>query len=81
MNRSKLVAAACALIVTLSGCVVDWARPPGVKLLVNEWWYGNPTRGDNRRLPNPVTPSAGNESAPQPQRDPTNTTGMGDSAR
>jgi hypothetical protein len=37
------------------------------------------TRGDNRNLPNPATPSAANESAPQPQatvREPTNATGM-----
>jgi len=35
-------------------------------------------RGDNKRLPNPVTPSAANESAPQPQglADPTNRSGM-----
>ena len=34
-------------------------------------------RGDNPNLPNPVTPSAANESAPQPNlREPTNTTGM-----
>jgi hypothetical protein len=35
-------------------------------------------RGDNPNLPNPVTPSAANESAPQPQgtfRDPTNSPG------
>ena len=82
MSRSKLVAAACGLVVTLSGCVVDWSKPqPAGHLILNEWWYGNPTRGDNRRLPNPVTPSGANESAPQPQRDQTNTTGMGGSAR
>ena len=37
------------------------------------------TRGDNPNLPNPVTPQAANESAPQPQgalADPTNRTGM-----
>jgi hypothetical protein len=36
-------------------------------------------RGDNPNLPNPVTPSAANEGAPQPQgtlRDPTNQSGM-----
>jgi hypothetical protein len=34
-------------------------------------------RGDNPNLPNPVTPSAANESAPQPTlREPTNMTGM-----
>jgi hypothetical protein len=35
-------------------------------------------RGDNKRLPNPVTPSAANESAPQPKGlvDPTNRSGM-----
>ena len=36
-------------------------------------------RGDNPNLPNPVTPSAANESAPQPQTarsDPTNSSGM-----
>jgi hypothetical protein len=35
-------------------------------------------RGDNKRLPNPVTPSAANESAPQPRglSDPTNMSGM-----
>jgi hypothetical protein len=35
-------------------------------------------RGDNKRLPNPVTPSAANESAPQPRglTDPTNMSGM-----
>ena len=34
-------------------------------------------RGDNRILPNPVTPSAANESAPQPRlAEPTNSTGM-----
>jgi hypothetical protein len=35
-------------------------------------------RGDNKRLPNPVTPSAANESAPQPKglADPTNRSGM-----
>jgi hypothetical protein len=35
-------------------------------------------RGDNPNLPNPVTPSAANESAPQPQgtlRNPTNVPG------
>jgi hypothetical protein len=35
-------------------------------------------RGDNKRLPNPVAPSAANESAPQPRglTDPTNMSGM-----
>ncbi|HEX2827795.1 MAG TPA: hypothetical protein VHP37_15690 [Burkholderiales bacterium] len=34
-------------------------------------------RGDNPNLPNPVTPSAANESAPQPViHEPTNSTGM-----
>ena len=34
-------------------------------------------RGDNRNLPNPMTPSAANESAPQPRlAEPTNSTGM-----
>jgi hypothetical protein len=43
-------------------------QPEGVRPLV---------RGDNPNLPNPVTPSAANESAPQPTlREPTNTTGM-----
>jgi hypothetical protein len=43
-------------------------QPEGVRPLV---------RGDNPNLPNPVTPRAANESAPQPTlRDPTNTTGM-----
>jgi hypothetical protein len=35
-------------------------------------------RADNPKLPNPVTPSASNESAPQPRlADPTNSSGMG----
>ena len=43
-------------------------QPEGVRPLV---------RGDNPNLPNPMTPSAANESAPQPTlREPTNTTGM-----
>src|SRR5215207_7792994 len=43
-------------------------QPEGVRPLV---------RGDNPNLPNPVTPSAANESAPQRMlSDPTNTTGM-----
>ena len=43
-------------------------QPEGVRPLV---------RGDNPNLPNPVTPSAGNESAAQPKlREPTNMTGM-----
>lgn len=43
-------------------------QPEGVRPLV---------RGDNPNLPNPQTPSAANESAPQPLlTDPTNTTGM-----
>ena len=33
-------------------------------------------RGDNLSLPSPRTPSAANETAPQPLRDQTNTTGM-----
>jgi hypothetical protein len=33
-------------------------------------------RSDNPNLPSPRTPSAANESAPQPLQDPTNTTGM-----
>ena len=80
MGRRKAILTVCGLLVTLSGCVVDWSRPqPSVNFLVNEWWHGNPTRSDNPRLPNPVTPSAANESAAQPQRDQTNTTGMGTS--
>lgn len=43
-------------------------QPEGVRPLV---------RGDNPNLPNPVTPSAANESAPSAAVDPTNTTGMG----
>ena len=43
-------------------------QPEGVRPLV---------RGDNPNLPNPQTPSAANESAPQPMlADPTNATGM-----
>jgi hypothetical protein len=42
-------------------------QPEGVRPLV---------RGDNPNLPKPVTPSAANESAPQPRADQTNTTGM-----
>ena len=42
--------------------------PEGVRPLV---------RGDNPNLPNPVTPSAANESQPQPKRDTTNSSGMG----
>jgi hypothetical protein len=42
--------------------------PEGVRPLV---------RGDNPNLPNPQTPSAANETAPQPRLvEPTNTTGM-----
>ena len=81
MSIYKLAAAACGLVVTLSGCVVDWNKPqPAGHWIVNEWWYGDPTLND-RRVQNRVTPSAGNESAAQPQRDQANTTGMGDSAR
>jgi hypothetical protein len=43
-------------------------QPEGVRPLV---------RSDNPNLPKPVTPSAANESAPQPElRDPTNMSGM-----
>ena len=41
--------------------------PEGVRPMV---------RGDNPNLPNPVTPSAANESAPQRLADPTNSSGM-----
>jgi len=77
MNRIKVAAAGCALvIVALSGCA-------GTNQPMNEPMTVAP-RGDNPNLPNPVTPSAANESAAQPQgtlRDPTNRSGMGGSAR
>ena len=68
MDRYKLLAAACGCVM-LGGCVVDWERPPRFKFLVNEWWSG--PRASQPKAPNPVTPSAANESAPQPQRDQT----------
>ena len=68
MDRYKLLAAACGLVM-LGGCVVDWARPPRVTFLVGEWWRGS--TASQPKAPNPVTPSAANESAPQPQRDQT----------
>ena len=69
MNSLKLVAAACGLAVALSACV-GTPQPDYQPMTVAP-------RGDNPNLPNPVTPSGANESSPQPQRDPTNTTGMG----
>ena len=79
MTRRKLTAAAFGLVVTLAGCA-------GTTAPVNEPMTVAP-RGDNPNLPNPVTPSAANEAAAQPQgtlRDPTNQSGMpqqGGSAR
>ena len=70
MNRYKLFAAACSLaVVALGGCAAP-TEPAYQPMTVAP-------RGDNPNLPNPVTPSGANESSPQPQRDPTNTTGMG----
>ena len=69
MNSYKLIAAACGLVVTLTGCVAP-TEPAYQPMTVAP-------RGDNPNLPNPVTPSASNESAAQPTRDQTNTTGMG----
>ena len=66
VNRYKLLAAACGLVM-LGGCVVDWARPPRVTFLVDEWWRG--PRASQPKAPNPVTPSAANGSAAQPQGD------------
>ena len=71
MSRFKLVTVTSVLVVALVGCV-------GMPEPVVEPVTVAP-RGDNPNLPNPVTPGAANESAPQPQgsmRDPTNTTGM-----
>jgi hypothetical protein len=70
MSKSRLLAAAAALAV-LGGCVGTTYEP------AYQPTYQPMTRGDNPNLPSPVTPSGANESAPQPQRDPTNTTGMG----
>ena len=76
MSRCKLATAACAIVVALGGCAGT-----------SEPMYESSTvapRGDNPNLPNPVTPHAANESAPQPQgamRDPTNSSGMGGSGR
>jgi hypothetical protein len=76
MSRCKLATAACAIVVALGGCAGT-----------SEPMYESSTvapRGDNPNLPNPVTPQAANESAPQPQgamREPTNSSGMGGSAR
>ena len=71
MSRCKLTTAACAVVVALGGCV-------GTTEHTTEPITVAP-RGDNPNLPNPVTPQAANESAPQPRgalREPTNTTGM-----
>ena len=71
MNRSILTAAACGLVVALGGCA-GTVEPMSEPMTIAP-------RGDNPNLPNPVTPSAANEGAPQPQgtlRDPTNQSGM-----
>ena len=71
MSRCKVITAASAVVVALTGCVAPM-EPVTQPVTVAP-------RGDNPNLPNPVTPSGANESASQPQgslRDPTNTTGM-----
>ena len=73
MSKCKLIAAACGLAVALGGCVAT-PEPAYQPMTVAP-------RGDNPNLPSPVTPSASNESASQPSRDQTNTTGMGGYAR
>ena len=73
MNRFTLTAAACGLAIALGGCATGMSEP------VNDPAMTIAPRGDNPNLPNPVTPSAANEGAPQPQgtlRDPTNKSGM-----
>ena len=68
MNLCKIAAAACGLTVALGGCA-DWRVPPQpepMKLAPR----------DVPNVPNPVTPSGANESAPRTERDPTNTTGL-----
>lgn len=78
MSRIASAAAGCALAIgALAGCA-------GMYEPVNEQPMTVAPRGDNPNLPNPVTPRAANESAAQPQgslRDPTNSSGMGGSAR
>lgn len=69
MNSYKVIAAACSLAIGLGGCVAT-PEPAYQPMTVAP-------RGDNPNLPNPVTPSGANESAAQPMRDQTNTTGMG----
>jgi hypothetical protein len=72
-RHTKLIRAAvgCALLAIAGGAIGQTGpattpsdRAPAV-------------RGDNPNLPNPVTPSAANESAPQPRvKEPTNASGM-----
>ena len=68
MSHYRLIATTCGLALTLGACA-DWRVPP----------QPEPMRlapRDVPNVPNPVTPSAANETAPRPERDPTNTTGI-----
>jgi hypothetical protein len=68
MSHYRLIATAFGLAIALGACA-DWRVPP----------QPEPMRlapRDVPNVPNPVTPSAANETAPRPERDPTNTTGI-----
>ena len=83
---SVLLGAAACLVLTASGCAVTGPTSPNESAPNprSEAPAAPPSaRGDNPNLPNPVTPQAANESAPQPQatvRNPTNSSGMGNPA-
>ena len=85
-QHGRLAAAAALVLLLASGCSTYHPQGATGSTNPNE---SNPAnthpdrmtiapRGDNPNLPNPVTPQAANESAPQPQgtlRDPTNQPG------
>ena len=85
---TRLGAAASLVLLLASGCSTYYPGGQGATGSMNPN-ESNPAsthpdrmtiapRGDNPNLPNPVTPSAANESAAQPQgtlRDPTNAPG------
>jgi hypothetical protein len=71
---AAVYAAVVATVVALCGCAGTYDSTTEQPMTVAP-------RGDNPNLPNPVTPGAANESAPQPRPEQTNTTGMGGSAR
>ena len=86
-HHGRIATAAALVLLLASGCSTYYPGGQGATgMSANE---SNPLnthpdrmtiapRGDNPNLPNPVTPQASNESAPQPQgslRDPTNSPG------